>query len=133
MKNYDDIINHRYRGVVRHAHMPVDERAAQFSPFAALTGYSEVIKEKERLTERAPELSEEEKNRLDMKVMKLIGEGGYKKEVTVSFFEEDRLKEGGEYRRVRGKIKSIDNTERKLRLWDGSMIDMDSITDIELS
>ena len=113
--------------------MPVGERAAQFSPFAALTGYSEVIKEKERLTQRAPELSEEEKNRLDMKIKKLIGEGGYKKEVTVSFFEEDRLKEGGEYRRVRGKIKSIDNTERKLRLWDGSMIDMDSITDIELS
>ena len=63
--NYDDIINLPHHVSERHPHMPVSDRAAQFAPFAALTGYGDVIKETARLTETRPELSEDEKARMD--------------------------------------------------------------------
>ena len=66
--SYDDIINHPHHVSTRHPRMPMIDRAAQFSPFAALTGYGEVIKETARLTDRKPELSESEKAELDYKL-----------------------------------------------------------------
>lgn len=66
--SYDDIINHPHHVSTRHPRMSMIDRAAQFSPFAALTGYGDVIKETARLTDRKPELSESEKAELDYKL-----------------------------------------------------------------
>ena len=95
--NYDDIINLPHHVSDKHPQMTMHDRAAQFSPFAALTGHNDAIKETARLTDRRIELSEEVKEELSRKLLYIAENISDKPVVTISYFVEDKLKQGGEY------------------------------------
>lgn len=109
--NYDDIINLPHHVSDRHPHMPVLDRAAQFAPFAALTGYGDVIKETARLTEARPELSEDEKAEMDQTLRTVLNTQRENAQIVVTYFVPDAKKSGGAYRRAAGKIRRVDETE----------------------
>ena len=94
-KNYEDIINLPHHVSPVHPSMPLSDRAAQFAPFAALTGYGDVIKETARQTDRKPELTEEEKQELDYKLQMAVSLPGEKPAVTITYFVPDKKKAGG--------------------------------------
>lgn len=114
--NYDDIINLPHHVSERHPHMPVSDRAAQFAPFAALTGYGDVIKETARLTETRPELSEDEKARMDQTLRAVLNAQGENAGIMVTYFVPDARKSGGAYRRAAGKLRRVDEAEDTLIL-----------------
>lgn len=128
---YDDIINLPHHVSETHPRMSAIDRAAQFSPFAALTGYSAAIKETARLTDRRIELDEHAKSVLDMKQRILSEVIDELPEITVTYFRPDRHKSGGEYLTVTGELKKINEYERALILTDGERIPFDDILDIE--
>lgn len=109
--NYDDIIDLPHHVSDRHPHMPVSDRAAQFAPFAALTGYGDVIKETARLTEARPELSEDEKAEMDQTLRAVLNTQRENAQIVVTYFVPDAKKSGGAYRRAAGKIRRVDETE----------------------
>ena len=111
---YSDIIHLPHHKAPNRPHMSMYDRAAQFSPFAALTGFDGVIAETGRLTDRKIELSESEKILLDQKLT-LIGDviqDKHHPEITVVYFVPDYLKDGGEYEEYTGKVRHIDKVER---------------------
>lgn len=125
---YDDIINlPHHQSPTRH-HMSNYDRAAQFAPFAALTGYGDAVKETERLTEGRVELYEEEKAALDEKLRFVLQNG---QQASITYFKPDRKKSGGAYLSAVGNIKKIDGLERILIMEDGTMIPLDDILDIQ--
>ena len=128
MTEYDDIID-LPRPKSKHEPMPMSDRAAQFSPFAALTGYGDAIDETARLTDARIELSEEERAELDYKQQYLATLDA--PTVTVTYFVPDEKKSGGAYSTVTGFLKRIDEYERVLMLTDGRKIQLDAIFDIE--
>ena len=111
--------------------MSMMDRAAQFSPFAALTGYDAAIKETGRLTDEKIELGEETKAVLDRKQCYLSNMISVQPEITVTYFLPDERKSGGTYLSVTGKLKRIDEYERMMILTDGKKIPLDDIMDIE--
>ena len=123
---YDDIINLPHPTSERHPRMPMAARAAQFSPFAALTGYEDAVHETARLTSSRAELTEEEKWILDAKLQLL--EPGVKAAFT--FFRPDGKKEGGAYLTASGIIKRIDSCSREVVLTNGQKIFVDDILQI---
>ena len=127
---YDDIINLPHH--VSKTHPPIDmmERAAQFSPFAALTGYEAAAKETGRLTQPRIELDESEKEVLDQQLHKL--EAAFPKTPSAAFtyFIPDVRKEGGTYRTVSGKIRKIDPYRRMIILESGEHIPIEEIINI---
>ena len=128
---YEDIINLPHHVSKTRPQMSMLDRAAQFSPFAALTGYDAAIKETGRLTDVKQELDEDTKAALNMKqayLMEMIDE---QPEISVTFFLPDTKKAGGSYATVTGKLKRFDEYERLLILTDGKKIPMDDIADIE--
>lgn len=129
--NYDDIIDRPHHVSNRHPRMPMHDRAAQFSPFAALTGYGEVIKETARLTDRKPELSEPEKAELDYKLRMACEFPGERPVISITYFVPDQKKEGGSYHSVSGKILKIDDYEMQIVLENRTRIDIDCILDID--
>lgn len=129
--DYSDIINLPHHVSKTHPQMPMQDRAAQFSPFAALTGYDDAIDETARLTGRKIELGEEAKEILDRKLQYLRDVISEKPEISVTYFVPDEKKDGGEYVTVSGNLKRIDEYERVLLLTDGKKIGMDEIIDIE--
>ena len=122
---YDDIINLPHHVSKTHAHMPVTDRAAQFSPFAALTGYEDVIREEGRTTDAMIELDEGEIARIDANLRQLIGH-----EVEIRYFLEDKFKEGGSYEVIRGEMKKIDTNEDVVVMKDGTRIPVGQIVEI---
>lgn len=129
--SYDDIINHPHHVSTRHPRMPMIDRAAQFSPFAALTGYGEVIKETARVTDCKPELSESEKAELDYKLRMACDYPGEKPVLTITYFVPDQRKAGGSYHTISGQIKKIDDYQKQVILLDKTRIDIDCILDID--
>ena len=131
MGNYDDIIGLPHHVSEVHPQMGRIDRAAQFSPFAALTGYEEALKETERLTDIKRELGEDEARILDEKLRIIderIGEGP---EVSVTYFEPDERKTGGRYITVKDVIKRIDHQRMELVLEKGTRILAREITGLE--
>ena len=124
---YDDIINLPHPTSERHPRMPMAARAAQFSPFAALTGYEDAVYETARLTSSRAELTEEEKSILDAKLQRLLP--GTKAAFT--FFRSDGKKEGGAYLTVSGIVKRIDSCAREVVLTNGQRIFVDDILQIQ--
>lgn len=111
--------------------MPMSDRAAQFAPFAALTGYGSAIKETGRLTEEKVELDEEALTALDMRYQLLTDTLNDQPEVTITFFRADERKEGGAYLTVTGTVKKIDIYERLITMQDGTKIPMDDVLSID--
>lgn len=128
--SYEDIIHLPHPVSKKHPQMSIADRAAQFSPFAALTGYNEVVKETARLTENYREMDEEGKRILDQKLQWLRSAGVEEQEVTITYFLPDDYKEGGAYVEVSGFIKKFDTQNRQLIMMDGTEIDVDYIEDI---
>ena len=130
MGKYDDMIN-LPRPEPTRSRMGGLERAAQFAPFAALTGYDEAVMETARLVDEKIELSEDEREYLDEQTKKIreIPE----REIAVTYFIADKRKSGGAYLTVRGFVKKIDEIERVLVLTSGERIPLDDIFDIDFS
>ena len=127
---YDDIMDLPHHVSKTHPPMDMMERAAQFSPFAALTGYEAAAKETGRLTQPRIELDESEKELLDQQIQKL--EAAFPKNPSAAFtyFIPDARKEGGTYRTVSGKIRKIDPYRRIIFLESGEQIPMEEIINI---
>lgn len=128
---YDDIIHLSRPVSIRHTPMSRYDRAAQFSPFAALTGYDGVIEETARLTDRQVELDESGKAELDEKLREIRENIARMPKVTVTYFREDGRKDGGTYITVTGKVKKIDLYTGTLVFLDGTGIDIGQIYGIE--
>lgn len=132
-RRYDDIIDLPHPVSARHPHMPVSDRAAQFAPFAALTGYDAAIRETARLTDQKVEQTEEAKALLDRKQQLLLESARTHPEVTVTYFKADPHKSGGAYVSVTGHFRSIDPIKRQLVLTDKTCIPLDDIFKLECS
>ena len=128
---YEDIINLPHHVSKTRPKMSMLDRAAQFSPFAALTGYDDAIKETGRLTDEKIEMDEDRKAALDMKQAYLIEMIDEQPEISITYFLPDAKKSGGAYVTVTGNLKRFDEYERLLILTDGKKIPMDDIADIE--
>ena len=111
--------------------MPMSDRAAQFAPFAALTGYDAAIKETGRLTVERIELDVEALSALDMKYQLLMEALDEAPEVTITYFQPDERKAGGKYVSAVGAVKKIDDFERRITMQDGAKIPMDDVLSIE--
>lgn len=129
-RNYDDIINLPCPTSKRHPRMPMIDRAAQFAPFAALTGYDDAITETGRLTGEKLDLSDETKERIDLKINYLI-ENEENPDVTITYFVPDKKKSGGEYVTITDKIKKLDQYEHILIMEKGTKISLFEILAIE--
>ena len=128
---YDDILHLPHPTSQRHPRMPIADRAAIFSPFAALTGHAAAIQETARLTDQRLELDEDTKAALDQKQQILEDCLAEQPEVTVTWFLPDERKAGGSYVTTVGRLKKTDNVERLMILTDGTKIPLDDILDIE--
>ena len=111
--------------------MSMIDRAAQFSPFAALTGYDAAIKETGRLTDDKIEMDEEALNILNMKFQILARSLDDEPEVTFTYFRPDERKAGGAYIEVIGTVKKVDDFERLIVMQNGTKMPMDDILNIE--
>ncbi len=129
---YDDIIDLPRHVSELHPPMPLLDRAAQFSPFAALRGYDAAITETARLTEDKRELTEEQKQLVSQTLYELRSRLKPDAAVTVVYFETDSRKEGGSYRTVTGRAKKVDPLLGLLELTDGTMIPFEDILSLEL-
>ena len=129
MEKYDDIINLPHHVSDYHKPMPMENRAAQFAPFAALSGHNEAIAETARLTDMHRELSEDEQNRLAKKLNYVLENCS---RVIITYFIPDRTKAGGTYKRVSGHVKKYEEIDRTLILKDGKTIPLDFISEIEI-
>lgn len=129
MNNYDDIINLN-RPISKHKHMTIEERSAQFAPFAALVGYDNAVKETARLTENKIELNDEQQDMLNFKLRYLYDNINNKNEVTITHFVKDNKKVGGKYINTTGIIKQIDQVQENIKLNNNVIIYMNDIINI---
>lgn len=111
--------------------MAICDRAAQFLPFAALTGYDAAVRETARLTAECIELDENSKMILDMKLRLLLDRLSERPEVAITHFEPDERKAGGAYVTIAGVIKKIDEYEHVIIMMDGAKISINHILEIE--
>lgn len=130
LDKYKDMIDLPHHVSTAHPQMPVPDRAAQFAPFAALSGHHEAVKETARLTDKRIELDEYCKAALDRK-LKEIWQSGSKKTVSITYFVPDVQKAGGSYVTAAGCVKKIDEYGRNLVLDDGTKIQIDEIIKID--
>lgn len=130
-ERYADIINLPHHVSSKHPQMSISDRAAQFSPFAALTGHEEAIKETARLTDERIELDEDRKYRLNEKLQMILRRNEKYPKVSVLYFVPDTKKTGGSYASYTGRIKKIDEYEKILVMTDGTKIEIDQIYEIE--
>lgn len=128
---YDDIINLPHHESPTRPRMPRENRAAQFSPFAAVVGHDAAIKETGRLTDKRIELGESSIAELDMKLLMLADLIDEHPEISVTYFLPDEKKEGGAYVTVTGAVKKIDDVQRVILFMDGKCIAITDIMEIE--
>ena len=119
---YDDIINLSHHVSSRHPQMPMMNRAAQFSPFAALTGYDDAVRETARLTDEKIELDEYEKEELDRKIQWLGSHLDEHIPVSITYFHPDDKKAGGSYEEIVDTIRKINVYEHEILLTKGTKI-----------
>ena len=108
MNDYEDIINLPHHISQKHPQMSLEARSAQFAPFAALTGYEEVVKETERITVEKIELDEEEKSILNEQIQYILSNIDKKIKVCIKYFVLDIKKDGGQYIIIKGIVSKID-------------------------
>lgn len=128
---YDEIANLPHHVSETRPQMPMSDRAAQFAPFAALTGYDSAIRETGRLTDERIELYEEALTALNLRYQLLMDALGKEPEVEITFFKPDERKSGGEYVTVIGAVKNVDDFERLITMQDGMKIPMNDVLSID--
>ncbi|MCC8126139.1 MAG: YolD-like family protein [Clostridiales bacterium] len=131
IEDYQDIMNLPHFVSRDRTHMSMIERAAQFSPFAALTGYESAVKETARLTGQRLELAEDEKETIARRLTLLQSRLAESPLVEITFFIPDDKKEGGEYHTITGTVKKLDNFQRHIIMMNGIKISIDDIVGIE--
>ena len=131
MNPYDDIINLPHHTSPSRPQMSAHERAAQFSPFAALTGYGSAITETGRLTDKKVDLDEYNKIDLNEKLSKIQDQIDELPKVIITYFQLDKKKSGGTYITATGCVKKIDTYERTLIMHDDMKILIDNIFEID--
>lgn len=129
-ENYEDIINLPHHISKKHRPMPREARAAQFAPFAALTGYESDVNEAARYTGKRRELGEYETERLNRRINEIRDGIHGDAEVIITYFKPDEKKAGGEYLNIGGRVKKIDDYGRSLTLTSGAVIPLDDISEI---
>ena len=127
---YADIIDLPHHVSKDRPHLSMHQRAAQFSPFAALVGYEDVIEETTRQTDSKRELDESEKAELNQKLSVIVSRLAEKPVVEIEYFVPDKTKAGGEYVFKEGEVVKILPVRKKLVLADGTEIRIEDITDI---
>ena len=127
---YDDIIKLPHHVSSHRAHMLILDRAAQFSPFAAVTGFDRAIEETARLTDKRIELDEATKTILDEKLRIVREQLSSQQEIELVFFRPDEMKTGGAYISMIGTVKKIEGYERAVVMLDGTRIPIEEIIDI---
>lgn len=128
---YDDIMNLPHHTSTVHPRMDISDRAAQFAPFAALTGHEAAIKETARLTDEKVELDEDEKAILDEKLRLVQETLAEQPEITITYFQPDHKKAGGKYVSVTGHVKRLDLYGQSVHMQDGLKIPVQAIAGIE--
>ncbi len=123
---YEDIIGRERPVSKNHPQASMADRAARFSPFAAITGYAAMVQEAARVTQPRIELDENRKAVLDERIRESVGQS-----VCITHFQPDERKEGGAYLRVRATLLRIDEHRRCLCLDNGQEIAIENIFDIE--
>ena len=129
--NYEDIKNLPHYEPKYHPRMSSYQRAAQFAPFAALTGYEELVRESSRLTDRKIELSEYERSILDEKLLLIQNNIKIRPEIIITYFIKDKKKSGGKYITITSNIKSVDLINRFIKLVSNQKILIDDIYDLK--
>ena len=132
MGKYDDIIDLPHHVSERHPQMPAMDRAAQFSPFAALPGHRAMIAEAERLTEKKIELEEGEQQEIMTCLQILLGKIKEKPEAAVTYFVPDEKKSGGSYRTVCSAVIKVDGDKKQVVMENGTEIPMEDICKVFL-
>ncbi|WP_318003177.1 hypothetical protein [Faecalibacillus intestinalis] len=126
--DYGDIINLPYKKSKKYKHMSQKDRAAQFAPFAALTGHKQLIHETQRITEEKREIDENKQQILNQKLNYFIET---KEKVKITYFKKDARKAGGDYLTTIQRIKKIDSIYKTITLQNGQIIKMEDIYEIE--
>lgn len=127
---YDDIIRLPHHISQNHPQMPLRDRAAQFAPFAALTGYEAALGETARLSVERRELDAQEAEELNRRLVALIARLSERPEVTIEYFVPDERKAGGAYVTVTGRVRNISVAERLLVMEDGTEIPMEDVVSV---
>ena len=130
MNLYDDIINLPHHTSTTHPHMSAYDRAAQFSPFAALTGYEDAVSETARLTDKKVELDEYSKADLSERLNLILDTLDEQPQVSITYFLPDKKKSGGAYITATGCVKKIDEYEHIVVMRDATKISIDDILKI---
>ena len=128
--NYSDIYNIPRPDLKYHQRMPIADRAAQFAPFAALTGFSGMIEETGRTTEERIILDDKEKERINRRLRSLANETASKSEVQITYFIPDKKKTGGSYQTITGNLNKIDLYNKNIIIKDGVKIEFKDIINI---
>lgn len=128
---YDDILSLPHHQSAVRAHMSLHDRAAQFSPFAALTGYAEAVEESARCTQGRAEIEEERAARLDAQLHRIMEQISSCPRVELLCFQPDERKPGGAYVTVTGRVRRVDPQRRLVLLTDGRRISFRDIYEIQ--
>ena len=128
---YDDIIHLPHHVSDKHPRMPIADRAAQFMPFRALSGYEDAVLETARQTEDWIDQDEGVKGNLDRKLRIIAEHLTDQPEITVTYFQPDKCKAGGAYATITGYVKKLDSFERVMVMRGGERIPIDSIYEIQ--
>lgn len=131
MGKYDDIIDLPHHVSETHPPMSRADRAAQFSPFAALTGYDAAVRETARVTERRIELDEGVKAELNARLNCILEHLSEHPQVSLTYFVPDEKKSGGAYRTVTGTVRKLDSVAKNLTLTDGTVVPMEEMVHVE--
>lgn len=127
---YEDILEREHPVSPDRKHLSMTERAAQFSPFAALTGHQDAVEETQRLTESYQELYEDQNSILNEKLQWILSNLSKNPTVKFTYFVPDERKAGGAYVETTGTVKKIEQTEHQIFLTDGTRIPMEQIYEI---
>lgn len=130
--NYDDIINLSHHESTKHKRMKKEARAAQFAPFAALTGYDDAIKETARTTDTKIEISNELKLLINNKLQIINEQIKTTPQIAITYFEHDSKKSGGKYITYKGNVKKVDVIEQNITFTDKTKIKISEIIDIQI-
>ena len=128
---YNNIMGLPHHVSAKHRHMSMTERAAQFSPFAALNGYEDAVSETARLTDGRPDLDEYERDAIDRKLREIM-ESDEDLPVTLTYFRPDAKKSGGAYLTLSGKVSDIDEVGRVVIMESGARIPVTDILVIDI-